>query len=67
MAHVARQAALSDTQDIADILLDAEVKLGEMLEKIPKKESYTGFQKRKAVVPKDITYKQSHYAQELAK
>ena len=50
----------------ADILLDAEVKLGEMLKKIDKKDSYTGFQKRNSVLPEGVTKKQSHEAQEKA-
>ena len=37
-----------------------------MLEAIPKEDSYTGFQARKAVLPKGITHKQSHYAQTVA-
>lgn len=35
MAIEAKEAALEDAQDMADILLDAEVRLGEILEAIP--------------------------------
>jgi len=60
-----------DTQDIADILLDAEVKLGEMLEKIDKSDSrLRGSTKGttvKSTLPSGITKKQSHEAQEIAR
>jgi len=71
MALAAKEAALLDTQDIADILLDAEVKLGEMLEAIEPK--YVGsipgthVPKQEKTLPSGITKKQSHEAQELAR
>jgi len=42
-----------------------EVKLGEMLEAIPNKPATSA--KGGRSLPKDITHKQSHYAQELAR
>jgi hypothetical protein len=33
--HIAKQAALTDAQDVADALLDAEAKLGELLAEKP--------------------------------
>jgi len=74
MALAAKEAALQDTQDIADILLDAEVKLGEMLDDIDKSASqlkgqdfHRGSQGGTAVktLPEGITKQQSHEAQEL--
>ena len=71
MAFAAKEAALQDTQDIADILLDAEVKLGEMLEEI--KPKYVGsipgthVPKQEKTLPSGITKKESHEAQEIAK
>jgi len=74
MAATALEAARQDTQDIADILLDAEVKLGEMLEKIDKSASQlkgpqSGSQRGTAEksLPSGITKKQSHEAQEIAR
>jgi hypothetical protein len=74
MAHAPKEAALVDAQDLAEILLDAEVKLGQMLEKIskvPKREpsrigdkSLRGSEK---TLPKGITKRQSHEAQEIAR
>lgn len=71
-AKAAREAALADTQDIADILLDAEVKLGKILERIkvkPKSDSsgkgtFGGSEK---TLPDGIDKKDSHYAQEMAR
>ena len=57
--------ALQDAQDAADVLLDAEARLGGMLEVLPKKESYTGFQRRKSVLPEGITHKESYQAQTI--
>lgn len=64
MAIEAKKAALEDAQDMADILLDAEVKLGKMLEAIPPQSSQAG---RLPTLPPDITYKQSHKAQTLSR
>lgn len=63
------QAALEDTQDLAEELLYAEARLGDMLAKIPQKKkteqgSGAGTQ---FSLPDGINKKQSHYAQELSK
>ena len=42
-----------------------EIRLGQILKNISKKDSYTGFGQRNPVLPKGITKKQSHYSQEL--
>jgi N6-adenosine-specific RNA methylase IME4 len=65
----AKEAALLDTQDMAEILLYAEAKLGAMLEKIaPNIESSgRGTIEKKPSLPSGITKKQSHYAQELSR
>lgn len=66
MAVAAHEAALSDAQDMADILLDAEVRLGEILEAIPR--SYPlGSAGQTKTLPPDITKAQSHQAQTLSK
>jgi len=70
MAAAAMEAALQDTQDIADILLDAEVKLGEMLEKIEKQgktKEYGSSGGTIPTLPSGVTKKQSHEAQEIAR
>jgi len=70
MAIAAKEAALEDAQVVADILLDAEVKLGEMLEGIPNKKSgarKTGSKRGTRLLPSNIDKKQSHYAQQLSK
>lgn len=68
LAYAAKAAALSDTQDLADILLDAEVRLGEIL----KADAGTG---RRAKSSKDegkrledygLTKAESHSAQLVA-
>jgi N6-adenosine-specific RNA methylase IME4 len=56
----ARQAALNDTQDLAEELLYAEARLGEIIEATCP--SHAG---RTKVLPKGVTHKLSHYAQEL--
>ncbi len=62
----ALEAALSDTQDLAEELLYAEARLGEMLEKIPfKGEDLTSSGGRKVTLPIGVTHKDSHIAQEL--
>jgi len=66
MASAAKKAALSDAQDLSEILLDAEAKCGEMLAGIDKSKSYKVLPSkggRKPMLPTDITYKQSHQAQ----
>ena len=71
MAIAAKQAALEDAQVVADILLDAEVKLGEMLEGIDRKYvgsiKGTNVPKQEKTLPPNIDKKQSHYAQQIAK
>jgi len=67
MAVAAKEAALTDAQDLADILLDAEAKLGEILAATPDfHSSGKGTMKRKSL-PNGIDKKQSHYAQKVAK
>jgi hypothetical protein len=68
MAIAAQEAALADTQDMAEILIDAEVKMGEILGAIPQAgNTLTSTGGRKATLPPDITHKQSHQAQTLAR
>jgi len=74
MAIAAKEAALEDAQVVADILLDAEVKLGEMLEGIDKSASKLKGKDRgskggttKKTLPPNIDKKQSHHAQQLSK
>lgn len=72
MAKAAKEAALSDTQDIAEILLDAEVKLGEILASRPTRSSRKRTPDKSKLngqepLPNGIDKKQSHYAQKLAK
>lgn len=64
MAVQAREAALEDAQDMADILLDAEMKMGEILEAIPDKEASSA--KGTRTLPDNVTKKQSHQAQTLS-
>ena len=66
-ASAATQAALEDTQDLAEELLYAEAQMGVMLEAIPDfHSSGKGTMKRKELPP-GIEKKDSHYAQQLAK
>jgi len=68
MAIAAKEAALQDGQRLGDILLDAEVRLGEMLEAIPKQGKTKEYGSEGGTIPTlppDITKKQSHEAQEL--
>ncbi|MFH1737664.1 MAG: hypothetical protein ABIH23_01560, partial [bacterium] len=72
MAHIAKAAALSDAQDVAEILLDAEVRLGEMLggikiNPIPDSSQKGTFGGSAPSLPPGITKKESHQAQTLAK
>jgi hypothetical protein len=62
-AVAAKEAALSDAQDMADILLDAEVKLGEILAPLS---DPTASRDGRRQLPPEITHKQSHQAQTLA-
>lgn len=73
-AQAAKEAALSDAQDLGEIVLDAEVKLGEMLKAIDKTDSKLKGKDRgskggttKKTLPNGINKKQSHQAQQLAK
>ena len=47
-------------------LLDAETEIGELLKETDRKESYTGFQQRKSVLPEGIIHKQSHHFRKMA-
>ena len=51
---------------MADILLDAEVRLGEILQDIPLSEKRASSAKELVSLPDNITKKQSHQAQTLA-
>jgi len=67
----AQAAALEDTQDMAEVLLYAEAKMGEILAAIPKEKSrLRGSTKGTTVeksLPTGINKKTSHYAQQMAK
>ncbi len=68
----AKQAALNDTQDMAELLLLAEARFGDMLAAIPAKPKPDGssrgtFGGRDTTLPSGINKKESHYAQELSK
>lgn len=67
VAHTAKEAALSDAQDVADIVLEAESRLGEMLSSIKPviESSGRGTIEKKKSLPHGITKKESHYAQEI--
>ena len=54
-------------QDMADILLDAEVRLGEILEAIPQAPPIGFSSGNRISLPTDISKKQSHQAQTLSK
>lgn len=61
----AKEAALDDAQDMAEVLLDVEVRLGEFLEAIPR--SYPlGSPGQTKTLPMDIDKRTSHIAQTLA-
>lgn len=64
-ASVATQAALEDTQDLAEELLYAEAQLGTMIEVIPGKKASSGG--GTCSLPKGVTKKDSHFAQQLSK
>lgn len=67
MAIAAQEAALADAQDMAEILLDAEVRMGEILEAIPQAPPIGFSNGNRKSLPDDITKKQSHQAQTLSK
>jgi len=62
----AKEAALADTQDLAEELLYTEARLGEILETHPSHIGKMGGGSIKTL-PESIDYKQSHYAKELSK
>jgi len=63
-ANNAVSATLEDAQDIAEAVIYAEVRLGELLKAIPNKKASSGAGTRS--LPKDINKKDSHLAQSLA-
>jgi len=68
-SYAAKEAALSDGQDMAEALLEAETRLGVLLEGIDKKQSYEGLTStggRKPILPQGISHKESHQAQTIA-
>jgi N6-adenosine-specific RNA methylase IME4 len=67
LAHAAKTAALLDAQCLADILLDAEAKLGMMLAAMPLSEKRASSARELATLPPTITKKESHQAQTLAR
>jgi len=54
---------LSDAQDVADIVLEAEAMLGEWIANIPDKEASSARGTRS--LPEGVTKKESHFAQEI--
>ncbi len=66
-AFAAKEAALTDAQGLADVLLDAESKLGGMLSEKPLAERRASSARGTCTLPPDIDKKQSHYAQTLAR
>lgn len=68
MAIEAKEAALFDAQDMADILLDAEMKLGGILnDQTSRGGSMDGKRGSEPSLPPDITHKVSHQAQTLSR
>jgi hypothetical protein len=67
-SYAAKEAALKDGQDMAEILLDAEAKLGKLLKKIPPKRDKQSSSNRTSLpsLPPGITKKESHKAQTIA-
>ena len=63
VSHTAMKAAQEDGLRIGEVVLNAEAKLGELLKGIPNKKASSGGGTRS--LPKDITKKQSHYAQQV--
>lgn len=58
----AKEAALSDTQDLAEVLLYAEARLGELIPPL-KYAKEIGSPGRTYSLPEGVNKKQSHYAQ----
>ena len=67
-AKEAKEAALDDAQDLADVLLDAEMRLGELLKVIePNREKESSSQRTSlSSLPPGIDKRTSHIAQTLA-
>ena len=67
-ASAATQAALEDTQDLAEELLYAEAQMGTMLEAIPKSgKDQTSGRGSMVSLPAGVTHKESSLAQQLSK
>ena len=66
LANEAKKAALADTQELAIVLLEAEAKLGKMIEGIPNKYNL-GSPGRTKTLPDGVDKKTSHKAQKMAK
>lgn len=62
-----RDKSLIDTQELAKILLFAEAKMGELLPPPSFQQGKDGKISGQKTLPKGMTWKQSHYAQQLAK
>jgi N6-adenosine-specific RNA methylase IME4 len=60
------RAALDDAQRMGEAVIMAKSKVGELLGRIDKSDSYTGFSKRNPVLPPGVTKSSSHQAQTLA-
>ncbi len=63
-ASVATQAALEDTQDLAEELLYAEAQMGDLIKAIPTKRDKHGSSQRTSLpsLPTGVTKKDSHFA-----
>ena len=59
LAKEVREQKREEANWLAGALLDAEAKLGGLIKETDKQKSYTGFGRRKAVLPEGITHKQS--------
>lgn len=67
LAQSAKDDALSDGQDMAEIILDAESKLGEMLKERPEQVRILKSPGGTSIpLPEGITKRESHYAQTVA-
>jgi hypothetical protein len=70
VAKAIQQQTLLDAQKVGEALLWAKAKLGELLKPLTEGKGYDELPSkggRKPTLPEGITYKQSHYAQQLAK
>jgi len=67
MGYAAKQAALNDGQTMADLLLEAEARLGEILAIPSLSEKRASSAKKLATLPPTISKKESHIAQTIAK